>query len=206
MTRTLTGKFFILIFTTLLVVFSSIVSSFGQSEPIIDSLPETTVVQSDTSLARQHSARKATLYSMALPGLGQVYNKKYWKVPLIYAGFGVFYYFIRFNNKEYQKYRVAYIHSLNNEDGSEPPINEYEAKYETDFLLSARNYYRRNRDLNYILSGLWYIINILDATVDAHLYTWEVDDDLSLKLEPDFIPVQSYGFKPAGGFKLTLQF
>ena len=179
-----------------------------QQEPIIDTVDQPMVVQTDTAITLQkHSPTKATLYSMALPGLGQAYNKKYWKIPIVYAGFGVLYYFIRANDNEYQKFKGAYYHSVQNEDGTEPPVNEYEANYDTEFLLSAKNYYRRNRDLSYILSGLWYLINIADAAVDAHLYTWEVDEDLSLRLEPDIIAPVGLGYGSAGGgVKLTLSF
>ena len=179
-----------------------------QQEPIIDTVDQPMVVQTDTAITLQkHSPTKATLYSMALPGLGQAYNKKYWKIPIVYAGFGVLYYFIRANDNEYQKFKEAYYHSVQNEDGTEPPVNEYEANYDTEFLLSAKNYYRRNRDLSYILSGLWYLINIADAAVDAHLYTWEVDEDLSLRLEPDIIAPVGLGYGSAGGgVKLTLSF
>jgi hypothetical protein len=161
----------------------------------------------DTLQKPLHDPTKATIYSMILPGLGQAYNKKYWKIPIIYAGFGVFYYFISFNNKEYKAWSDAYTHSLSNTDHSEPPVNEYEAMY-GDYpqtLKDQKDYYRRNRDLTYILSGIWYLLNIVDATVDAHLFTWEVDDQLSLRVEPSLAePV--YGYRPAGGLKLTLNF
>jgi hypothetical protein len=160
----------------------------------------------DTSLYREHSARKATLYSMVLPGLGQAYNKKYWKIPIIYGGFTVFYFLIQYNDTEYQLFKEAYYHKLTNEDGNEDPVNEYEAKYDEQTLLNAKNDYRRNRDLNYILSGVWYVLNIIDAAVDAHLFSWEVDSDLSLRVEPDFYTPNMLGQRTGGGVKLTLRF
>ncbi len=195
---------------TLFICVAMLIPLFGlgQQQAVADSISSgVAVAKSDTasSIAR-HSPRKATLYSMVLPGLGQAYNKKYWKIPIIYAGFGVFYYFIKANDSEYQKYKEAYYHALINEDGTLPPINEYEAKYETDFLLSAKNYYRRNRDLSYILTGLWYVLNIVDATVDAHLFSWEVNDDLSLRVEPGLMAPVNSQFSAAGGLKLTLSF
>ncbi|MCF8368017.1 MAG: hypothetical protein K9G76_03185 [Bacteroidales bacterium] len=163
--------------------------------------------RTDTTLSLAHSPHKASLYSMVLPGLGQAYNKKYWKIPVVYAGFGVFYYLIKFNDKEYKAWRAAYYHNLNNIDGTEPPINEYEEKYGDDpeFLKANKDFYRRNRDLNYILTGLWYMLNVVDATVDAHLYTWEVDENLSIRVEPQIYNGFT-GFKPAGGLKLSLRF
>ena len=161
----------------------------------------------DSVKVRKHSPHKATLYSMILPGLGQAYNKKYWKIPIVYAGFGVFYYLIDYNNTEYQKWRAAYYHVLQDPDREEEPVNEYERLYgdNPDFLRDRKNDARRYRDLNYILAGLWYVLNILDATVDAHLFTWEVDDNLSLRMEPDL--QNPFGYeKPYGGVKLSFRF
>jgi len=148
------------------------------------------------------SPHKATLLAL-VPGLGQIYNRKYWKVPIVYAGFGVFAYLAAFNQNYYVDYRDAYYHSFV-DDGS-PPVNEYEAKYPQSFLKDSKNFYRRNRDLNYILMGLWYVLSIVDATVDAHLATWNVNDDLSMKIEPAFYQGIYNNFKPGGGgVRLTL--
>lgn len=180
----------------------------GQDEVDNQRQADTTVVfnENDTIAEKVHSPHRATIYSMILPGLGQAYNRKYWKIPIVYAGFGTMYYFIHFNNTEYQLYKDAYDHASQNPDGSETPVNDYETLYDTDFLKSARNYYRRNRDLSYILTGVWYLLNVVDATVDAHLFTWEVDEDLTLRIEPDMINPSMIGFQPAGGIRLTLRF
>jgi len=189
----------------LCIVFS--LNTLAQNIPAGDSvLSSAEIVSIDTVSYKTHSPHKATIYSLILPGLGQAYNKKYWKIPIIYAGFGVFYYFISFNQKEYVKWKDAYYHALVN-DGTEPPVNEYEELYgsRTDILKDQKDYYRRNRDLTYILTGLWYILNVIDATVDAHLFTWDVDEDLSLRWQPAMHePV--YGYKPKGGLKLTFNF
>ena len=196
--------FFVLGF--LLVLFQA---SFAQVELTADTIVSELNEIEEDSVYYQHSPRKATIYAMILPGLGQAYNKKYWKIPIVYAGFGTLFYFIGFNDKEYKEYRKAYLHSLTNdglpEDSKEPPINEYEELYETSFLLDAKNYYRRNRDLSYILTGVWYLLQMVDATVDAHLLTWEVGEDLSLDFQPVFDP---YGIKnqPVSGIKFSLRF
>lgn len=163
------------------------------------------VIESDSIILYEHSARKATLYSLVLPGLGQAYNKKYWKIPIIYGGFTVFYFLIQYNNTEYQLFKDAYYHKLTYGDEAEP-INEYESRYNLETLLNAKNDYRRNRDLNYILSGVWYALNIIDAAVDAHLFSWDVDEDLSLRVEPDIYTPSMLGQNPGGGVKLTLRF
>jgi len=161
----------------------------------------------DTTSVMRHSPTKATIYSMILPGLGQAYNKKYWKIPIVYAGFGVFYYLIDYNNTEYQKWKAAYVHSVADPDGLEDPVNDYERYYgdNPDFLRERKNDARRYRDLNYILAGLWYMLNVVDATVDAHLFTWEVDDNLSLRMEPS-LQSQVGAYKPMGGIRLSLRF
>jgi hypothetical protein len=163
--------------------------------------------RNDSAYISRHNPSRASIYSMILPGLGQAYNKKYWKIPIVYAGFGVFYYFISFNDKEYKAWREAYNHSLSDPDNLDPPVNEYERLYgdKPEILQDQKNYYRRNRDLTYILSGLWYLLNIVDATVDAHLFSWEIDDKLSLKFEPTLYEPM-YGNSLNGGLRFTLNF
>ena len=134
--------------------------------------------QSDTLI---HSPRKATIYSAVLPGLGQAYNKKYWKIPVIYAGLGAAGYFFFYNNKEYQKTRKALIARL---DGDSMTMDtEFNDPRYTDALLDDRkNYFRRNRDLSAIIGVLVYVANIIDADVDAHLMNFNVDENLSLHI------------------------
>lgn len=137
----------------------------------------------DTLNIKYHSPHKATIYAMVLPGLGQAYNKKYWKIPVVYAGFATLTYFIINNRNEYIKYRDAYDY-VTQGDTLFPINNEYVSKYDQDQLLSGRDYYRRNLEFTYILTGLWYIITVLDATVDAHLFDYDISNDLSLKFKP----------------------
>lgn len=157
----------------------------------------------DSTLEKQHSPTKATLFSVALPGLGQIYNKKYWKVPVIYAGFGVMTYFIVTNAHEYNKYRQAYIQVANHDStGNYFYLGQ---KYTEQNLISARDYYRRNLEVSVLLSFVWYVLNILDATVDANLYTYNIGNDLSLRVEPVLIP--SFNSRNVtSGIKLCLKF
>ena len=139
----------------------------------------------------EHSPRKATIYSAVLPGLGQIYNKKYWKVPLIYIGFGAFAYFIDWNNNQYTLYRQAYSDIVD----SDPNTNSFEdLNYEgqwtgkktqfTEALKNAKNNSRRNRDLVIISTAAFYAINIIDATVDAHFFNFDISDDLTFRWVP----------------------
>lgn len=177
--------------TAVILVISSCFSSnvYGQSE-------------ADTSVQLTHSPKRATYLSL-IPGVGQIYNKKYWKLPIVYVGFGVAGYFGFWNRGEYRKYNEAYICKLNNPDNQlivtwDPVSNSYvtsvnnkiecdnelASKYTSEQLKSARDYYRRNMELSFIVMGLWYVLQILDATVDAHLYYWNVDENLSVRIEP----------------------
>lgn len=146
----------------------------------------------DTALFNIHSPLKASLYSAVLPGLGQIYNKKYWKVPIIYAGAGVLVYYINFNHTRYQKYKSLYIKKVANDPSDLPDIASYITEEQ---LMGEIEYWSQNRD--YLILGLaaLYIANILDATVDAYLLDYEVSQDLSMKIKPALInsPV-SYNF------------
>lgn len=155
--------------------------------------------------ARIHSPLKATMLSATLPGMGQAYNGKYYKIPVIYAGFATLGYFVKFNNDEYQMWRRAFLYR---NDGNPNTVDDFPF-HSTDVLQRAMNYYRRNLELTYILAGALYVLNILDATVDAHLLDFDVGDELSLKLQPALLPGVP-GMNPfsknTAGIKLSLRF
>jgi Family of unknown function (DUF5683) len=135
-----------------------------------------------TDSAVVHSPKKATIYSAILPGLGQAYNKKYWKIPIIYAAIGTSGYFFFFNNKEYQRTRKALIARL--DENPETIDNDFtDPRYTDELLQERKNYYRRNRDFSAILTVVFYCANIIDADVDAHMMNFNVDENLSLNLE-----------------------
>jgi Family of unknown function (DUF5683) len=150
------------------------------------------------STSNVHSPHKATIYSAILPGLGQAYNKKYWKIPVVYVGFGITGYFAIDNQKQYKTYRDAFNQRL---DGDETTIDAFADSYTDEDLRLLKNFYRRNRDLSYIAFGLIYVLNIVDATVDAHLFNFDVGDDLSLQWSPG--PVNTNG---AMGISMALKF
>lgn len=121
---------------------------------------------------------KAAFYSAVLPGLGQAYNKKYWKIPIIYAGIGTGIYFYADNTKEYNRFRDAFKRRLAGfEDDEFQGIS-------SDRLRDAQRTASRNRDVSIIVSIAFYVLNIIDANVDAHLRQYNISDDLSL--EPMF--------------------
>lgn len=152
---------------------------------------------------KKHSPQRASIYSAVLPGLGQAYNQKYWKIPIVYAGFGALGYNIYFNNVEYQKLKEAYLYVINKD--TFPINNDYVARYNAQQLQIGRDYYRRNLELGYILTGVWYILNIIDATVDAHFLNYDVGENLSLKLEPVFLSKPEKAL-PIAGLSLSIRF
>ena len=139
--------------------------------------------------------RRASIMSAVVPGLGQIYNRKYWKLPIIYGGLGAFGYLFMINNDEYQSYRRNLVAIY---DGDPATVNK--TPYSAEQLQSQKAYYKRFRDLSAIGMGVIYILNIIDANVDAHLRTFDVSDDLSLKIRP-WIPPTAYG----AGISLTLR-
>lgn len=145
-----------------------------------------------------HSPKRAATLSAVCPGLGQYYNKKYWKIPVIYTGAGVLTYFAISNQKSYSNYKTAY--NLRT-DGDSTTIDNYEI-YTEQGLVTLRDYYRRNLELTVILSAALYILNIVDATVDAHLYDFDVSEDLSMKLEP-IIYNSGFNNRVNPGIKIT---
>jgi len=149
-----------------------------------------------------HSPKKAAIMSACLPGLGQVYNRKYWKLPVLYAGLGGAGYAIVFNNNYYQDFRKAYIARTD----ELPETTDDYPRYSASNLLDLRNYYRHNLELSVIIITAVYILNIVDATVDAHLYDFDISDDLSLSFKPSMWNYGPAMTSMAGGFTLSLKF
>lgn len=164
--------------------------------------------QTDTTKVNKniHSPKTATIMSACLPGLGQVYNKSYWKVPVIYAGFFTVGYFYVENQKNYTAFRDSYNNyrdtytNLGISAPSDTLLNVFNIEYSPYTVKEGRDFYRRRRDLSLILGGSWYVLNIIEAYVDAHLFTFDVSDDLTLYVRPPLY----FNNKTYTGF--TLQF
>lgn len=172
--------------------------------------------------SRLPSPVKATMLAAAFPGMGQVYNRVYWKIPIVYAGFGALGYSVVYNSKNYTEYLDAYrdltdgipetnsyteILSAYNPEEFDPSIESplYDSSVNSwmkDQLMNGIDYYQRYRDLSYIGIALWYIITIIDANVDAHLFDYDISEDLSVTFEP--VPIPSmYGTTVGAGVKIT---
>lgn len=120
---------------------------------------------------------RASLYSAILPGMGQVYNKKYWKVPIVWGLLGTGVGFVLNYDKQYKEFRGYYLDKLYGNEIENPTINNMSARQ----LATIQDDRKRTRDYAIALTALVYILNILDATVDAHLYGMDKDPDLSLQ-------------------------
>lgn len=118
---------------------------------------------------------KAAFYSAVLPGLGQAYNKKYWKIPLVYGAIGTSLYFYIDNNKKYHQYRDAYKSRL------EGHVTDDLAFLDNNRLIAGQKFYQRNRDLSALFVVAFYALNIIDANVNAHLLQFNVDENLSVR-------------------------
>lgn len=182
----------------LLLLFLGAQPSFSQSQA------ETERIETQSSPGEKpvystlpKNPRKATILSAVLPGAGQVYNNKAWKVPIIYAGFMTNIYFINFNNKRYQTFRSA-LFAFDEGDRSQFPSLNREA------LVRNVEYWRQNRDLTIVLLAAIYTLNLVDANVDAHLSGFDISDDLSIKIEPNVGTFAASG--NSMGLSIILQF
>ena len=171
---------------------------------------------------KEHSPHKATIYSAIFPGLGQIYNRKYWKLPILYGGIGVTLYAIGWNSTQYNDYKNGYIDLTkyleykNQPEGGaieEPSSKRYE-KLIGDFdfvnstareddwyktrLKNGKDKYKHDRDLSYIILVGVYVLNIIDATVDAHFTNFNINDDLSMTVQPKM------NYSPVSGNTLGL--
>ena len=176
--------------------------------PVSDTIKKFTPVEKlfegkDTSKysAPKKNPKKAAILSAVLPGLGQAYNGKYWKIPIIYSIFATMYFIGEDNNNKYQLFKKAYagedVDAINREYYTEDRIKEY------------KDYYKRNRDLDIIIGFGLYLLNILDASVDANLMDYDISTDLSLKIQPEyktFYGYQNLNRNSSFGLKFVLSF
>jgi len=170
------------------------VSLFAQAKE------ETVLVAKDTTKMEEIdplTPAKAAFYSAILPGLGQAYNKKYWKIPLVYGAIGTSMYFYIDNNRKYKDYRNAYKRRLEgyNDD-------KYQFLDESR-LVAGQKFYQRNRDLSALFIVGFYVLNIIDANVDAALIQFNVNERLSMK--PEIYP-NDVTFKPNVGLTFNYRF
>jgi hypothetical protein len=148
--------------------------------------------------------RRAALKSAMLPGLGQIYNKRWWKVPLVYGGFVGIGLVFEFNQRYYKIFLKEAQFRQENPGKTENPLF---APYTTEGIISIKDSYRRDRDLS-VLGGLgFYAITIIDAYVDAKFFRFDISDELTLRVNPTIhqaVPVHASAFTPVIGIRFKI--
>tara|TARA_R110000765_G_scaffold322140_1_gene414009 strand:+ start:461 stop:1108 length:648 start_codon:yes stop_codon:yes gene_type:complete len=210
--------------TLLITILFSIQSCFSQEEK--ETVPTTETDSISSTLAEQGiiikdsvsfkkskkefnplAPSKAAFYSAILPGMGQAYNKRYWKVPIVWGAIGGSIYMYTFNNDSYQRFRTAFkrrqagftddeFYDLNN--GILPSLDVDDLEYQQER-------FQRDRDLWLVVAIGMYALNIVDANVDAHLKQFNIDDDLSIDFEPYF-DLNQVTNSPNYGMALIIKF
>jgi len=152
------------------------------------------LLRSQTQAKKKHDPKKATLYSAILPGAGQVYNKKYWKVPIVWTAIGIPTYTYFYNKSWYQKCQYALSVTLSgtqNQDSLnavDPKLLPLVLSGQSTSIINYRDYFRKNQDYSVLFVLLFWGLNIVDATVDAHLKDFNVSNDLSFRIRPYYMP------------------
>lgn len=158
------------------------------------------------------SVKKATTLSLICPGAGQIYNKSYWRAPIVVGGLASMIYVIDWNNRGFQRFKKAYSlradYEQNPDKYSNGSADEFGGRYSTTFLKNLRDSNRRNRDLSILLTAGIYVFQAIDAHVDAHLKDFDVSDNLTVDLKPMFDCQYTYhnGATPIFGFDLNVTF
>ena len=170
----------------------------------------------------QRSPKKASIYAALFPGLGQIYNRKYWKLPIVYGGYAGLIYVLGWNNNYYKDYYQGYMIVSQNTSAAtlkpeerlflenmikNPSIrleNPTTYTYITTQLKSGKDFYRRNRDLTIICIAALHVLSIIDASVDANLFDFDISSDISMRIEP--MPVNLGSQNPGLGLNLAIHF
>jgi len=144
------------------------------------------ILKADTALIKKHSPRAATWRSAVLPGWGQAYNKKYWKIPIVYAALGTTAAIFKYNLKTYKKLRQAYIYLSDTIPSNDALIEPEFVNLSPESIRSYRSSFRQNVDYSVLFFIFFWGLNVVDATVDAHLKSFDVSNDITLKVKPFF--------------------
>lgn len=217
---------FLLFFGGAGIAFCQVPDSLSQSQPteiqadtiifdtlavLRDTLPPTLAAE-DTTTAKKRSflyrtfkadypnPKKALLLSLAIPGAGQLYNKRWWKLPFVWGGYAGLIIWADDNRKNYRLFRDAYIAELN---GEEHPFSN--TRLQANDLLRLRDQYDKSKQLSYILIFALHLVQGAEAFVDCHLKTFDVSDDLSLELRPSMQAMPDGGQSVGVGISFVLK-
>ena len=144
-----------------------------------------------------HSPTKATILAATIPGAGQAYNRKYWKIPIVYVGWAAAGYMLVTNQRSYKDSKMNYLAATDNIDST---VNQ-SGRTASELLLYIDGY-RRYRDMSVLALLAWHGLTIIDANVDAHFFNWDVSEDLSLRIRPKALWVGL--MKPGMGLSFIL--
>ena len=164
-------------------------TSFSTSDIQLKSVDK--IKKERDSLQNIYSPRKAIIRSAILPGWGQYTNKKYWKIPIVYGALGTTGYLFFSNLNQYKEARNAYRLATDNDPLNDNLIPEpyYSVRSQPQRIATFRNQVRQNVDYSVLFFILFWGLNVVDASVDAHLKTFDVSDDLSLQIKPGYSPL-----------------
>ncbi len=160
---------------------SVVTDSTRNEDPILIESEQEVGVKEIETYADKFVPRKASLYAAVLPGSGQIYNKKYWKLPIVYGGFIALGYAAKFYDDRYDFFKEELFTML-----QDPSITLSPSGANEEQLRSAVNSARRDRDFYLILSGVFYLLQILDAHIDAHLKEFDLNPELKVAIDPMF--------------------
>lgn len=168
---------------------------------ILVSIAQSLSAQQPTESVKAHSPKRATIYSAILPGMGQVYNKQAWKIPIIYA-LGATTTYIAINNYQNSiKFKNEYFNRL---DGKTSELLPDYSTYSDESILSLHEAYNKNFQLSVMITGVVYLLNIIDAMVYGHLFDFDINEDLGASIKPFATP--SFGcFSPSIGMSLSIR-
>ena len=155
----------------------------------------------DSALQKKHNPKIAIALSAVVPGAGQIYNKKAWKVPIIYAGLAATGYCVYHFAKETNKYKFEYRYRM---QGKTDLLNPQFTHMDDETVLSMKKYHQRNMEISIAATAVVYVLNLIDAIVDAHLFYFDISDDLSMHWSPAVRP-DVFG-RYNGGIAVTFSF
>ncbi len=178
----------------------------AQEDSLSVSVAENIIVEEESGDYKPYdplAPARAAFFSAVLPGLGQAYNGKYWKIPIAYGGLGVGVYFYLKNDEQYDRYRSIYKRRLAGFTDDEFTTPTGTQRVTNDGLIRAQRFYQRNKEISILVIVGVYALNIIDANVDAHLQQFNVSEDLSLRPSMNF---NEYTGKTGYGLSLNYNF
>lgn len=188
-------RLFIFLLCTLLIGYTPLLVAQDAVPKDAQTLSQTDSLHK--KLRFQPDAKRAGLYAALMPGLGQIYNRQYWKVPIVYALMGTTTYMVIKNNNDYQKYRKVYVARLANPNSTD----EFTGILSTTAVKQYQDDAKRKMDMMLIYTVVAYAGQLMEAIAGAHLHNFDISKDLSMQIRPVLTPVQTLGVGLVLNFK-----